>query len=262
MKTQKEISNHHFETADSSHCDHRTNEAAALPGTRSGGAGRSRLRVLAVGAHPDDVELGCGGALVAHRRRGDDVAILVMTSGRSDISDHDRIAEQEQAARMLGARLMWGGFEDGCVPDGRPAVEVVEAAIRAFDADVVYTHAVHDSHQDHRATAAAVLGASRRVQRVLHYESPSTLQFNPTLFVDIDGLVETKLDLIRAHLSQVLNSSMVDVEAAEAQARYRGFASRTRNAEAFEVARFTWDLAQPVPEITGAGALVRREAAM
>jgi hypothetical protein len=60
--------------------------------------------------------------------------------------------------------------------------------------------------------------------------------------VDIAGLVESKLDLLRAHMSQVLHmGSLVDLEATESQARYRGFAARVREAEAFESHRFLWD---------------------
>jgi hypothetical protein len=77
---------------------------------------------------------------------------------------------------------------------------------------------------------------------VLCFESPSSIGFNPTLYVDIAGLVEPKLDLLRAHMSQVLRmGSLVDLEATESQARYRGFAARVREAEAFESHRFLWD---------------------
>ena len=72
------------------------------------------MRVLAVGAHPDDIELGCGGALLAHRARGDEITLLVMTTGEEGPQDaRSRIREQEDAAALLGATLLWGGFPDG-----------------------------------------------------------------------------------------------------------------------------------------------------
>ena len=201
------------------------------------------MKVLAIGAHPDDIELGCGATLLGHRRRGDDVAMLVMTTGERGPQDaRSRICEQEDAAALLGAHLFWGGFQDGYVPEGGEVVAAIESVLAATGADVVYTHARNDSHQDHRATAAASVAACRRVRRVLHYESPSTLDFHPNVYVDAAGRVEAKMDLIRAHVSQVLKNGLVDLEACEALARYRGFASRGRWAEAFEVARFTWDL--------------------
>jgi LmbE family N-acetylglucosaminyl deacetylase len=201
------------------------------------------LNVLAVGAHPDDIELGCGATLLAHRERGDRIHLLVMTVGeRGPQDERPRVKEQEDAAAVLGATLIWGEFEDGCVPEDMRAVQVVEEAIALCEADVVYTHAPSDSHQDHRRTAVAALSAARRTTRVLCYESPTSVDFQPSVYVDAAGFVEPKLDLIRAHISQVLKNGLVDLEAVEALGRHRGFQARLRYAEGFEVARFVWDL--------------------
>ena len=78
------------------------------------------------------------------------------------------------------------------------------------------------------------------------YESPTSQDFAPDLYVDAAEMVEAKADLVRAHVSQVLKNGLVDIEALEALARYRGFQARIRHAEAFEADRFVWDLA-PVP---------------
>ena len=201
------------------------------------------MNVLAIGAHPDDVELGCGATLLAHRRRGDRVAMLVMTTGERGPQDAtSRIAEQEEAARIIGADLFWGGFRDGAVPDGRDAVDVIQSVVVQTGADIVYTHAPRDSHQDHRATGLASLAAGRRLSRVLLYESPTSEGFTPDVFVDVEGLVDAKLEALRAHMSQVLKNGLVDLAAVEGQARYRGFQARLHWAEAFEAARFVWDL--------------------
>jgi LmbE family N-acetylglucosaminyl deacetylase len=208
------------------------------------------LRVLAVGAHPDDIELGCGATLVAHRRRGDDVTLLVMTTGEQGPQhSSSRMQEQQDAADLLGAVVRWGGFPDGEVPIGRAAVEAVHQAIAESGADIVYTHTPYDTHQDHRATAAAVLAAARRLPCVLQYESPTSVDFRPNVFVDVAGLVEAKIDLLRAHMSQVLKNGLVDLDALEAQARCRGFQCRIRHAEAFQTDRFLWHLpAVPDPD--------------
>ena len=204
------------------------------------------MNVLAVGAHPDDIELGCGGALLAHRRRGDRLGLLVMTTGeQGPQASRSRVQEQEDAAALVGAELMWGGFEDGAVPEGRAAIDVIEEAARALAAEIVYTHTPQDTHQDHRATAVATLAACRRLSRILMYEAPTSVSFAPSVFVDLNGLVEAKVDLLRAHVSQVLKNGLVDLEAIEAQARYRGFQARLRQAEAFETDRFVLDLTVP-----------------
>ena len=221
---------------------------------------RAGLNVLAIGAHPDDIELGCGAALLAHRRAGHAVTMLVMTAGLGPAEQRARPEEQEEAAALLRAGLMWGGFEDGRVPSGGPAVRIIESAIARTGAEVIYTHAAGDSHQDHRAVAAATAAAARRTQRVLCYESPTSLGFSPTHFVDVDGLVEAKLGLIRAHLSQVMKNGLVDLEAIEAQARFRGFQARVRHAEAFEVTRFVWDIPQLAHAADPAGALNKESA--
>lgn len=205
------------------------------------------MKVLAVGAHPDDIELGCGAALLAHRRAGHAVTMLVMTAGRGASEQQSRPPEQEEAAALLQARLLWGGFEDGCIPDGEPAVRIIESAIAMTGAEIIYTHAAADSHQDHRSVAAATAAASRKAQRVLAYESPTSLGFSPTHFVDVEGLVEAKLNLIRVHLSQVMKNGLVDLEAVEAQTRFRGFQARVRHAEAFVASRFLWDISSRNP---------------
>lgn len=208
------------------------------------------MKVLAIGAHPDDIELGCGGALLAHKARRDEITLLVMTTGeQGPQASRSRISEQEDAAKVLGADLLWAGFEDGGVPDGRAAVEAIQSVVKAIGADVVYTHHPNDSHQDHRATAAATQAACRRLSRVLMYEAPTTLGFAPNLFVDVAPFVEGKLTALRAHVSQVLKNGLVDLEAIEAQARYRGFQARIRHAEAFEADRFVWELGAPAVDL-------------
>jgi LmbE family N-acetylglucosaminyl deacetylase len=212
--------------------------------------------VLAVGAHPDDIELGCGATLSAHRLRGDRVTLLVMTTGEHGPQHAlSRVREQQDAADLLGAELFWGDFTDGEVPEDARAVAAIEQVMSAVGAEVVYTHAERDTHQDHRSTARATLAACRRVSNVLGYESPTTTDFSPDVFVDAAGLVEAKVDLLRAHMSQVLKNGLVDLEEIEAQARYRGFMARLRWAEAFESHRFVWDLGATVPE----RALLERE---
>ncbi len=201
------------------------------------------MRVLAVGAHPDDVEVGCGGTLLRHHTRGDEITILVMTGGERGIYDaRSRRNEQQCAALLAGATLVWGGYKDGAVPQGPDAISVVDRVVDKYGAEVLYTHAPGDSHQDHRATSSISLAAARRVPTVLYYETPSTVDFVPTVFIDLEDLMERKIELVRAHLSQVLRDGPVELDALVAQARFRGSQGRTRHAEAFRPARFLWDL--------------------
>jgi LmbE family N-acetylglucosaminyl deacetylase len=208
------------------------------------------VNVLAVGAHPDDVELGCGATLARHAHRGDKITILVMTDGGLGCIDGmSRRSEQLEAAALLGAELRWGGYADGAVPDGPDAVRVIDEAIAASGADVLYTHTSDDTHQDHRATATASLAAGRRLTTILQYETPSTRHFDPALYVDVQETIEDKLAILRTHMSQVLRGGPVDLEAIEAQARFRGSQGRIRFAEAFVPVRVSWDALTASPPV-------------
>lgn len=201
------------------------------------------MKVLAVGAHPDDIELGCAGALLRHKAAGDSVTMAVMTVGALGPQGvTSRVREQEAAAAVLGADLVWGGFDDGEVPHGRPSVEFLDSVVRAVDADLVYVHAPHDTHQDHVAVSAAALAASRRLGSLLYFQSPSTTSFDPTIFVDVGSTLAGKLASLNAHWSQVMQCAMVDLEAVQVTAQYWGTRARSSYAEAFESPRFTWDI--------------------
>ncbi|WP_229071213.1 PIG-L deacetylase family protein [Actinoplanes sp. DH11] len=202
--------------------------------------------VLAIGAHPDDIELGCGGTLAAHRAAGDRVTMLVVTGGQNGPGPVDgRRAEAEAAARNLDSLLLWGSLQDCAVAADAATVALIEQALRETEADVVYVHAPDDSHQDHRAVAAATLSATRHSRRILHYRSPSTTRFEPTVFVDISAHLSRKIEALACHRSQVESSAMVDPEVVAASARHFGAQARVRFAEAFMPARFVWDLAPP-----------------
>jgi LmbE family N-acetylglucosaminyl deacetylase len=215
------------------------------------------MNILAIGAHPDDVELGCGATLAAHTARGDSVALLIMTTGeQGPQAGCSRVREQEEAAAVLGARLFWGNFRDGAVPQERETVELIDAVMGEIEADLIYTHSPQDTHQDHRVTARMSLSAGRRTSRILTYEAPTSRAFVPSLFVNVEGFMDKKLDALRAHHSQVLKNRLVDLEAIEAQARYRGFQARLRRAEAFGIERFAWDLFPPAAHADSADQLL------
>jgi LmbE family N-acetylglucosaminyl deacetylase len=201
------------------------------------------MKVLAIGAHPDDIEIGCAGALIRHVEAGHDVTMLVMTPGEQGPQGlTSRVREQEAAAAVLGARLIWGPFVDGSIPNGHETVATVDDVVARVGADVIYAHAPSDTHQDHVATSQAALAAGRRLARVLFYQSPSTTSFDPTVFVDIERTLATKLAALQAHWSQVMQCPMVDLEAVEVEARYWGSRAKISYAESFESPRFVWDI--------------------
>ncbi|MEU2347547.1 PIG-L deacetylase family protein [Modestobacter sp. NPDC049651] len=212
--------------------------------------------VLAVGAHPDDIELGCGATLLAHAAAGDTVTMLVMTGGENGPGTSDQVrgrwTEQRRASEALGAGLRWGGLRDCTLTADAATVRIVERAVQETGADLVYVHAPDDSHQDHRAVAAATLSAARRLSRVLHFQSPSTLTFTPTVFVDVTAYLSGKLAALEAHASQVELSAMVEPDAVIASARHWGSQARIGYAEAFAPTRMVLDLAPVTPVVAPA----------
>lgn len=197
------------------------------------------MKVLSVGAHPDDIELGCGGSLAAHVAAGDEVTMLVMTDGKSGPGNvAQRITEQQEAARALGVALLWGNVPDGMVGNyEQMALHVVENALAITSATRLYTHGCDDSHQDHRAVALLSFGAARNMSEVLCYDSPSSRHFAPNVYVDITETLEKKVEALRCHVSQVEASNRVDMEFVRSQAVYRGGLVRVGAAEGFRAER-------------------------
>jgi LmbE family N-acetylglucosaminyl deacetylase len=195
--------------------------------------------VLGIGAHPDDLELGCAGTLARHIAQGDRVTMLVVTEGQEGPGDASRRKDEARhAARAIGADLVFGGLPDGSVSNHEfTLVHLIEDVLRSTGATTVYTHGQKDSHQDHRAVGLASMGACRQVQRVLCYDSPSSIGFSPSIFVDITTTLDKKLTALGMHESQVENSSMASLSLVATQAGYRGFQARCEAAEGFEPLR-------------------------
>jgi two-component system, NtrC family, response regulator HydG len=205
-----------------------------------GRAARANVKdsVLAVGAHPDDVEIGAAGTLLAHKAAGDTVSILTLSHGARGGAEELRVRESGESARIIGARLFLRDLEDTRIPEGYPAIGAVEEAIAEARPTVIYTHSVHDVHQDHRNTHRAVMVAARRVERVYCFQSPSaTVDFRPTFFVPIDDHVDRKLESIRAFTSQAAIRDYLEPDLIVATARYWSRFNGGGHAEAFESIR-------------------------
>jgi two-component system response regulator HydG len=209
--------------------------------------------VLAIGAHPDDVEIGAAGTLSAHRIAGDRVAILTMSRGSRGGDQLMRARESEEAAGVIGARLFLEDMDDTRIPEGDPTISTIDRVIAEVQPTVVYTHSVHDVHQDHRNVHRAAMVACRRVGRVYCFQSPSaTVEFRPTHFVPIDDHVERKLKAIDAFGSQTGVRDYLEPDLISATARYWSRYCAGRYAEPFEGIR---DRAGgPSGYITAAGA--------
>jgi LmbE family N-acetylglucosaminyl deacetylase len=195
------------------------------------------VNILAIGAHPDDVEFGCGGTLIKYAGKGARIDLLVMTDGARGGSARVRRREQERAAAALGARRVhWGGYHDTLLPSVRRLIDRMEEVIRALGPDFIFVNYPEDTHQDHRQVARAAVSATRYARNVLFYEGPTTVDFTPTVFIDVAAEFSRKLAALRAHRSQIRKTRIEGTaicEIAEASAHFRGVQGRVRWAEGF-----------------------------
>ncbi|MEV1027026.1 PIG-L deacetylase family protein [Streptomyces sp. NPDC050264] len=199
----------------------------------------SNKRVLVVGAHPDDAEIGVGGTIHRLVRRGWDATVLTMSHGSGGGDPEERTAEAQQAAQVLGAVLVMEDFPDGAIDDSSGTVRAIERVVRRIEPEMVLVHSDKDTHQDHRAVHRATLVAARSVPRVACYQSPSAMvTFQPNRFVDLrERDLEAKLAAIRAHGSQSRTRAYLDEELIRATARYWGRYGNAYYTEPLEVVR-------------------------
>jgi bacillithiol biosynthesis deacetylase BshB1 len=222
------------------------------------------IDVLAIGPHPDDVELFCGGTVIALAGLGHETAVVDLTRGElgSRGTVEERAGEAAAAAEVLG--LAWRenlGLPDGFIdpaPDS-PHLPVVVAAIRRHRPELLLVPWSEERHPDHVAASAlltrAVFFAALRKfdasgaapfspRQVLYYEMRHRI--TPSFIVDTSGAWETKSRAIACHASQLarqdaasttLIGSPLALAAIEARDRYRGSQIGVRYGEAFRCAQ-------------------------
>ena len=196
------------------------------------------MNILAIGSHPDDIEIGCGGTLIKYAKRGHKVFLLLITKGEKGGDIGLRYREQLKAADIMGAvDVFWAGFKDTELLDkGNEMIHTVERYIESIKPSFIFINFYDDTHQDHRAVNRAVLSATRYVKNVLFYEVPTTNNFTPQVFVDIAESLDEKIKALEAHESQVMKTNIEDlsiVELARSSANFRGIQGRVKYAEAF-----------------------------
>lgn len=210
---------------------------------------RNKRNILAIGAHADDVEIGCGGTVAMHVEKGDTVILLIMAessytdyNGKILRSIEEGIYEEKNAAKILGAKLINLGFETKNVPHSSESIEAINKIIDDYDIDTVYTHWYHDTHQDHKRTTQSILSAGRYVPNILMYEPEypagrSYIGFRNQYYVDITSTFEIKMNALKCHKSQVKKYGDAFLEAVEARAIHRGYEIGNKYAECFEIVR-------------------------
>jgi LmbE family N-acetylglucosaminyl deacetylase len=193
-------------------------------------------RVLAIGCHADDIEIGCGGTLLRLAAIYPEAEVLwvVLTAGAAR-ADEARRSSADFTAGFGSARVLLGGFRDGFLPyEGGAVKEFFEALKDEIVPDVIFTHQRGDLHQDHRL-ACELTWNTFRDHLVLEYEIP---KYDgdlgaPNVFVHLDEpTVNRKIELLLAHFGSQSDRRWFTDDLFRALLRLRGMESNSPSGQA------------------------------
>lgn len=176
-----------------------------------------KLDILAIGAHPDDVELGCGGTLAKEIQNGKTVGILDLTKGELGTrgTDETRRVEADNAKNILGIAVRENlGIADGFFANDKENQLKIVEVIRKYQPDVILSNAPSDRHPDHGkgsdlVNTAIFLSGLPKIDNGLaawrpkkHFHYIQWLPLEPSFVVDITGFVDKKLEVCLAYKTQ------------------------------------------------------------
>jgi LmbE family N-acetylglucosaminyl deacetylase len=219
------------------------------------------MTIMAIGAHPDDIEILCGGTLARFAAAGHRIVMAPFTSGnmgdlhiQPDELAATRKREAAAAAAIIGAELLWPAVDDEHVFPNEAQRLIMIDLLRQGDPDIIITHSPNDYHPDHRYVGQLVFDSyfqkglphipnlTRPACRfgkaqIYHMDNVGGIGFTPTEYVDITEVFEIKKRMFDCHQSQVaalkeLAGTNV-YQMLEVQARFRGFAAGCDMAEGF-----------------------------
>jgi len=225
------------------------------------------MRVLAIGCHPDDLEIGCGGTLAKYAEQGNDVFMCHIANGNMGhriIMPEElaarRTAEAERAGAVLGAREVFNiDIPDLTVSsDNIETVKKVIEVIRYVKPDVIITHSPEDYMRDHLETGKIVFDASfsssvphfgnqddfyEKIVPLYYMDTLAGVGFLPEEYVDVTGTIEKKLEAVNEHESQVKwmkdHDGIDFLDFVRTVSKFRGLQCGAEYAEGFRLCR-TW----------------------
>ncbi len=192
------------------------------------------MNVLAIGCHPDDVEIACAGTLAKCVQRGDKVIVCHVSSGNlghviipPDELRVIRANEAKRAGALAGIEVISAGFDDLEIFDnGKEARDVLVDIIRYADPDVIITHNPDDYMPDHTAVSRLVFDASftstlpnytsykhvysnpdgkpAKLVPIYYMDTLAGVNFQPTEYVDISDVIDLKINMLECHESQLV----------------------------------------------------------
>ena len=192
--------------------------------------------VLAIGCHPDDIEIGCGGTILSLTRSHPDLVITWVVLAASGLrAEEAHMSASGFLAEASSTDIRLHEFRDGFLPYEGAAVKDVFESLKSVEPDLVLTHTRFDLHQDHRFACELTWNTFRH-HLILEYEIP---KYDgdlgaPNVFVSLEeALVDEKVRLLHAHYASQSHKHWFDEELFRGLLRLRGMESATRYAEAF-----------------------------
>ena len=204
-------------------------------------------RILALGAHGDDIEMGCGGTLAKAKASGSEIYTLIMTKCNDELPPDQqdrRVAEYRKAAGIIGVKeaMVWD-FENRNL--GKSHIEIMDRLNQLqgeLKPDLVMIPWLEDGHQDHQAVARCTVRSFRRNESIIQYDilRYDSYSFTPDIFVDITGFMEAKLKALDCYQTQKQMRKYYDDSVFTALARTRGAQSGYELAEGFKSYKIFW----------------------
>ena len=181
------------------------------------------MKILAIGAHPDDIEIFMYGFLSVCKKRGDEIGLIVATDGaagnvKSNVNlSSVRELETRKALESLGLVNMLG-IPDGKLLETKNAIQTINDAVSSENPDIIVTHAPEDYHSDHRALSNYVQDIAGFKCPIIFADTLMGVNFFPDFYIDITSFFESKKDAVMCHKSQ---SPKKFASAMEIMNRYR-----------------------------------------
>ena len=174
-----------------------------------------KKKILFIGAHFDDVEIGCGGSIKKFIKLGHKIKILVIS--HSEIRNiknnkiiRDRIVAKNEflnSTKILGVKKFKVlNFETNNILYNDKLISKIREEIDSFKPNMVFTHWNKDIHQDHKAISEASLSACRHIESILMYQSNNYIgdeNFNANLYIDISKFFKYKLKAIKCYKTEM-----------------------------------------------------------
>lgn len=212
------------------------------------------MKILAVGAHLDDIELACGGTLAKAIEAGHEVKVIIMSQsgytnfdGRIMRKNNDAVTEGTNALHALGITdIEILGFPTKDIPYASPVIDEIDLRMAEYDPDVIFCHHPFDTHQAHVGVSKSTISSARRKNTIFMFEpiapsGRSYVPFKPQMYVDITEVMDKKIASLKLHTTEYHKFGEEWITGVTCRAGFRGYEIGTEYAEAFEVLRCELD---------------------